>query len=232
MATDKTLGSLFGKAKKWVEQEVKNATKIGGDPREHDAEREASADLRREIERDAHDLAQQQAIEAALPQSVKDYRDRADAAREQRRADGDARARAERLARATDATVTLRGAISGTADGLAVDVTLIEPEGHLAVLVETIDPVQMDGGLVSGFCFLIPTYDGDGRYELTDHPEFDALQYELYLAEESEGWAFHPTHGPGVIVVTDGVADVRLTVGGVGVDTIALHASVPLGSLA
>jgi hypothetical protein len=35
-----------------------------------------------------------------------------------------------------------------------------------------------------------------------------------------------------VIVVTDGVADVRLTVGGVGVDTIELRANVPLGSLA
>jgi hypothetical protein len=83
---------------------------------------------------------------------------------------------------------------------------------------------------VNGFTFMIPAFHGDGRYDLVDSPDFDALQYELYLAEENEGWAFHPSYGPGVIIVDGAYADVRLTVGGCGSEVIQLSARVAIGS--
>ncbi len=87
----------------------------------------------------------------------------------------------------------------------------------------------MTKGKVSGFCFAIPSFHGDGTYVLDDQ-DVDSLAYELYLFDddESDGWGFHPSFGPGVIVVSDGSADVQLVLGGSGNDTIDLHATIVL----
>ena len=229
MGNAKKWGSLVGRAKEWAQQELKNATKVGGDPREHHGAEEVNEERRRNIERDAERMAQETALEALLPQSVKDYRDHAEAERARRRTESEEAARADRAARVTDSTLVLAGAIVGTATDLAVAVTVCEPDGALAVQVEAVDAVQMQGGSVSGFGFTIPAFHGDGRYDLVDSADFDALQYELYVVEENEGWAFHPSYGPGVIIVADGYADVHLTVGGCGSELIELSARVALG---
>lgn len=228
MSNDRTLGSLFGKAKEWARQELKNTTRIGDGSQSGRRAEEANDRLEREIHDDGERMAQDAALEALLPQSVKDYRDHVEADRVRRHDEGEAEARARRQARAGDSAVTLTGAVTGTAGGLAVEVVTGDADDHeLVVNVEAVDPVQMVGGTMTGFCFLIPGFHGDGTYPLLD-PELDSLQYQLYLVEDDEGWGFHPTHGPGVIVVSDGVADVRLVLGGVGTETIDLTARVVL----
>ena len=74
MAEDETLGSLFGKAKRWARQEIKNATKIGGDPRRPEGRRGAERTPRpRDRERrEAHagrgdHLGAHSAVDQGLP---------------------------------------------------------------------------------------------------------------------------------------------------------------------
>src|SRR5687768_15473910 len=84
MAKD-SFTSLFGKAKKWAEQELKNATSLSSDARKTRAAEEANQELGRQVERDA----QLQVVEALLPQSVKDHRDQAQADRARRAGEAD-----------------------------------------------------------------------------------------------------------------------------------------------
>ncbi len=229
MAKDNTLGSLFGKAKKWAEQEVKNATRVGGTPQEQkDAERQNEY-LKRDIESDAKQMRDDAIIDAITPQSIKDYQAYTAAQKAELDTTSAAEARAKRVARASASRVELSGYVTMAAEGLAVESWRLEESTDLAVDVECIDAVAVQGGTVTGFCFTIPSYEGDGTYTLVDHPQFDSLRYELYFrGEQEEGWGFHPSFGPGVIVVRDGVADVQLVLGSVGTETIQLHGTIVL----
>ena len=228
MAKDDALGSLFGKAKKWAKQEMKNATRLTGDPLENRRKAEENERLADEIERDAKLARDRAIVDAVTPQGIKDFQASQAANRTAQAAERAERERNERLSRVTTSAVSLSGAVTGVAEGLAVESYASEDTGSLHVTVECVDPVPMQGGTFVGFLFTIPGYTGDGSYPLVDHDEFDALQYELYLVEENEGWAFHPSYGPGTIVVTDGSADVQLTIGGAGSELIRLHARVEL----
>ena len=228
MAEDETLGSLFGKAKRWARQEIKNATKIGGDPRDQKVAEEQNEQLGREIESDAKLMRDEAIISALTPQSIKDYQAMTAANKAEQDAKSQAEARAGRVARASASRVELSGYVSGAVEDLAVEAWRTD-DGALAVSVECIDPAPMTKGKVSGFCFAIPSFHGDGTYVLDDE-DVDSLAYELYLFDddESDGWGFHPSFGPGVIVVSDGSADVQLVLGGSGNDTIDLHATIVL----
>jgi hypothetical protein len=231
MASDRSFGSLFGKAKQWATQELKNATSVTGEPAAHRRADEANDQLARHVEDEAEQLVSETLIEAMLPTSIKEYRDHAEADRERRRTESEERARTDRSKRAGASAVVLTGALTGSAEGLAVEAWLTEPASDLAVAVEAVDPVHMQGGTFVGFNFSVPGYHGDDRYELVDSPEFDGLQYEFYVAEENDGWCFHPTYGPGSIIIADGVADVRLTIGNAGGETVALSATIVLGAI-
>jgi hypothetical protein len=228
MAKDNTLGSLFGKAKKWAEQEVKNATRIGATPQDQkDAERQNEY-LKRDIESDAKQMRDAAIIHAITPQSVKDYQAYTAAQKLELDTKHAAEARAKRVARASASRVELSDYVTMTAEGLAVESWFAE-DGGLATSVECIDPILVRQGTITGFCFTIPSYHGDDTYTLVDDPEFNSLAYELYLrGDDEDGWAYHPSYGPGVIVVRDGVADVQLVLGSVGTETIKLHGTIVL----
>ncbi len=87
----------------------------------------------------------------------------------------------------------------------------------------------MENGTIRGFCFSIPGYHGDATYTLVDSNDFNSLAYELYFQNPEEGgWGYHPSFGPGVIVVSEGVADVQLVLGYEGTETIQLHGTIVL----
>jgi hypothetical protein len=231
MAKEESIGSLFGKAKKWAKQELKSATRIGGDPVQQCHEDEQNKWLGREIRDDAEQMRDDAIIDAITPQSLKDYQAMTAANKAQRDAETQAAARAKRLSLAGDSRVELSGYVTGVAEGLAVSVFLSEDGATLFGSVECVDPVPMDGGTLAGFQFAIPGYVGDGTYTLVDRPDFDGLQYELFLTDEDDsGWGYLPSFGPGVIVVQDSVADVRLVLGSIGTETIDLHATIQLSS--
>jgi hypothetical protein len=227
MTKNESLGSLFGKAKKWAQQELANATKLGGDPQSNRNAEEQNDQLARQIESDAKLMRDAAIVDAVTPQGLKDYQATQAANRAARDADSAEEHRAERLARSGESSVELSGYVTGSAAALAVEPYASEETGSLHVTVEAVDPVPMQGGTFVGFLFTIPGYDGDGTYSLVDD-DIDGSQYELFLAEENEGWGFHPTHGPGTIVVTDGIADVQLTIGSSGSDLIQLRGRILL----
>ncbi len=228
MSKDDSLGSLFGKAKKWAQQELKNAVSPTGDPVRNRQAEEANEQLGRQIEQDAEQMRDDAITSAFTPQALKDYQAVNAANRAEKEANDAADARVDRAGRAGISSVELSGFLTGCAAGLAVGITEAEESCDLYVSVECVDPAPMIGGTVRGFCFMIPDFHGDDVYPLPDRDDFDSLQYELYLVEESEGWAFHPSYGPGTITVAQGVADVRLVLGGAGSETIQLRGSIVL----
>jgi len=229
MTQKDTLGSLFGKARKWAKEELKNATRIGGDPIEHRRAREANEARAEELHRDAEEAAGAAVVEALLPQGVKDWRDQMEIDRAKAQTEREQRAHADRERRAGRASVQMTGYFTASLDGLAVRTTEDSESRTLFVEVETVDPVRLDAGTFVGFTFELPGYHGDGTYELVDE-DLDWLQYGLHQAEDNEGWNFHPSYGPGRVVVTDGVADVALVYGNAGSETIRLRAQVQLRS--
>jgi hypothetical protein len=227
VAKDDSLGSLFKKAKKWATEEVKNATKIGADPRDQkDAEQQNERRLR-EIESDAKLMRDAAIADALTPQSIKDLVAMQAANRAAQSAATDAAARADRVARAGESRVELSGYMEGTADGLAVEAWNSGDGSSLAVAVECVDPVPMKNATVKGFGFVIPAFHGDGTYTLDDE-NLDSSGYMLDIVEDNEGWGFHPSFGPGEIVVSDGTADVHLAIGSSGNETVDLRATVVL----
>ncbi len=188
MAEDETLSSLFGKAKRWARQEIKNATRIGGDPRDQKMAEEQNEHLGREIESDAKLMRDQAIISAhhsAVDQGLPSH-DRRQQGRARRQEPGRSESRPCR--RASVSRVELSGYVTGAAEGLAVEAWRTD-DGALAVSVECIDPAPMTKGKVSGFCFAIPSFHGDGTYVLDDE-DLESLAYELYLFDDdqSDGW--------------------------------------------
>ena len=206
MAEDETLSSLFGKAKRWAQQEIKNATSIGSDPRDQKTAEEQNERLGREIESDAKLMRDQAIISAITPQSIKDYQ----AMTAANKAEQDRRARPKREPAVSPTRGEPSGAsgyVTGAAEGLAVEAWRTD-DGALAVSVECIDPAPMTKGKVSDSA-RVPSFQGDGTYVLDDE-DLESLADELYLDEgdQTDGWGFRRSFGPGVIVVSDGSADV------------------------
>lgn len=228
MTKNESLSSLFGKAKRWAQQELKNASTVTGEPRDQRNAEERNERLAQQVEDDSERMRNEAIISALTPQSVKDYHAYSAANKAEREVNDAAEARAARHSRSGASRVELSGCFSGVAEGLAVETTAAEEGNDLYVNVECVDAVPMNGCTLRGFCFLIPGFHGDGSYPLFDHDQFDATQYELYVEDEFDGWAFHPSYGPGVIVVTGGIADVDLVLGSSGSETAHLHATVVL----
>jgi hypothetical protein len=227
MAKEDSLGSLFGKAKKWAKQELKNMSNVTADPREaRQAEREQDR-LAREIENDAERMRDEAIFDAVVTQGMKDYQADKIARQDAERAERAARDRADREARAGASSVELTGHVTGDAALLAVSTTSYDGSDSIHVHVEAIDPVPMKGGTFVGFTFAIPGH-GDGTYELVVSDDFDGSWYELYDADAAKGWYFDPSYGPGTIVVADGVADVLLTFGNSSSELIQLRGRVTL----
>ncbi len=142
-----------------------------------------------------------------------------------------ARDRADRATRAGTSTVTMSGFLNGTADQLAVSCGHNEYSGGLGVTVELVDPTYFGGpGALRGFNFEIPGGGRDGTYQLVDDGNFEALDYSIDIDGDQEGWCFHPTFGPGTIVVSDGMADVSLVFGASGSERIFMHGRIQLGA--
>ena len=221
-------GSLFGKAKKWAKEELKNATRVGGDPMVHNRAKEANEDRADELHRDVEQAATDTVIEAMLPKGVKDWRDKVDSDRVRAEQERVVAARADREQRAGGANVQMGGWLHGSLEGLAVRTTEDLEARTLYVEVETVDPVRLTNATFLGFTFELPGFHGDGTYEFVDDIDFDALQYSLWIEEDDEGWCFHPSYGPGRVVVTDGVADVAMVFGSAGSERVQLHAQVQL----
>jgi hypothetical protein len=207
-----------------VKEDLSASVRTGGTSKD---EREAHEDERRSIEQDAKQARDEAVIDALTPQGVKDFQARQEVDREEQAARYAAEQHADRAARAGQSSATFSGYLTGTVEGLAVDVTADAEDPVTYVEVELVEPTKLGAGTLTGFRFAIPGR-GDGTYELVDDT-IDALQYELYLVEEGEGWAFHPSYGPGSITVEGDVATVTLTVGSVGSDElIHLRATVHL----
>jgi len=227
MAQKDTFGSLFGKAKKWAQEELKNATRVGGDPIEHRRAREANEARADELQLEAERAAGTAVVETLLP-GVKDWQDTMDRNRAQAEQERAVAARADREQRAGRASVRLSGWLQGEIRGLAVRTTADDEARTLFVEVEAVDPVPAGGASFLGFTFQLPDFHGDGTYQFVDDIDFDGMQYALWVDRDDEGWFYHPSYGPGSVVVVDGVADVRLTFASAGSERVQLHAGVRL----
>jgi hypothetical protein len=113
MAEDKpNLRSLFGSAKKWAQEELKNAKRVTGTPQEHHSVEEANEGRLRDLEREVEQVVATAAVESMFP-DVKRLADRAAQKHDAANADRDQRARAVRESNSGRASVTVSGAIFG-----------------------------------------------------------------------------------------------------------------------
>jgi hypothetical protein len=212
-----TFGSLFGKAKKWVENELVTS----GDPMKDHGRSEANegleADMRLEAQR-ARDRALADVIVPGRGKQAHTEQEGREAARRETRA-----------ASVGSSRLTLRGIVEGAIDtGLAVRTE--RTNGTLLVTVEPLDPVPLRGGSFAGLAFAVPGYAGPGTYDLGRVEHDDPLVFELRLdGVDSEGFFWSPSYGPGVVTMpNDDVADIHFVYEDPGSNRVEVEGAIIL----
>jgi hypothetical protein len=199
---------LAGTAKKWVDSKVTETTTA--DRRTRDRA-EANQSL---IERDLEEQAGGAVLTTLFPglgravERQEEKRLRADLARH-------GRDRARRAASVVPgSSIDLSGAVNGRVEDLAVDITPGDGERTLLVLMETVDPVSLDGGELSAAGFAIADFNGDGTYPLVEYIEsLDPGAHHVVLGGgdgESDWFYWAEEYGPAGAVVGDGEITVTM----------------------
>lgn len=208
------LGSLFGKAKKWLENEVKRS-----------GDREEQEGIEQDMRQEAEQMRDDAIVEAILP-GLQERKTAAAAAKE-------AADREDRVSRVVEGSrLTLQGTVEGTVEsGLAVKVD--REDGWLVVNVDTVDPVPLQGGTFTGLGFAVPLYTGPGRYDLANAESVEGMDFTLFmlgLAEDNEGYLWHPTYGAGVVTVREGetAAEIQFVYKTAGAERIEVTGTVAL----
>jgi hypothetical protein len=135
----------------------------------------------------------------------------------------------DRAQRAGSSTVTLTGAIEGTA-GAGLSVTKETGDGALSITVEAVDPIPLTGGNLTGLTFSIPKYAGAGRYDLGTM-DVSGYFYELSFENVDEGFFWAAEYGPGIVTVAagEGSADIQFVYQDPGDRRIELKGTLDLG---
>jgi hypothetical protein len=186
------IGSLFGKAAKWLENATKQSEGKGDatTAEEQDALQEGMKDDLQQlkddgtIDRIAAEVEEKKAADAAAAEAA------SHADRESRAAGGGTH-------------LVLAGEVSATLDsGLAVDVD--REDGALWVNIEPVDPIEVQGGTFTGIGFGVPQYHGPGSYDIATVPEneVDYTLFTIAMGDQSEGYLWHPSYGPGTVTVS------------------------------
>jgi hypothetical protein len=187
MAAKDRWGSMFSKAKDWVEKKVEETTT--SDKRKSERlNSEADA-----LERQMRDEAQTNALRQAIPGLDRAMEHQEERARAET-AEREAKQRAAREASFSEASwVQLTGEVSGRVEGLSVRRDVWEDSELIAL--EPVDPVPLVGGSFGVVTFVIPRGFAVGRHDLAE-TYTDSEGFELYVrTDEPYYWA--PEFGPG-----------------------------------
>lgn len=142
--------------------------------------------------------------------------------------DRDAGERAARSAGAGDSRVTLHGAVNGAIES-GLSATSERQDDMLAITVEPVDPVPLEGGTFAGFTFALPAGAGSGKHDLGT-TDVSSMSYELWLQESQEGYFWAPEYGPGIVTISGDARtmDVQFVYQDPGSHRIELHGTVRL----
>jgi hypothetical protein len=214
------IGSLFGKAAKWLE----NATKQG-EGKGDQATAEEQDDLQQGMKDDLQKLKDDGTIDAIAAEVGQ--KKAADAAAAEATGHADREERASR----GGTRLVLTGEVSGTLEGnLAVDVD--REDGAIWVNIEPVDPIDLQGGTFTGLGFGVPRYTGPGSYDIASVPE-EEMDYTLFtiaMGDQSEGYLWHPSYGPGTVTVSadEAAADIHFLYQSPGGGTVDVTGTVSL----
>lgn len=219
--------SVAGTAKKWIDNKVTETTTADRRTREQAAGNE------HRIERDLEAQAGGAVLTTLFPGLGRAI-ERQEANRERAEAEGRDRARAEREAAVLPgSSVEVRGAVTGRVTDLAVTLTADDEERTLLVLLETVDPIALDGAALSAAGFALTDFHGDGDYPLV--PYIESLDPGVHHVVFNEGdgdtdWFYWTEeYGPATATVGGGMIDVTMPCHNAASQQLTLTIRVPLG---
>lgn len=219
--------SVADTAKKWVDNKITETTTADRRTRERAEGNES------QIERDLEAQAGGAVLTTLFP-GLGRAMERQEANRERAEAEGRDRARTLREAAVLPgSSVEVGGAVTGRATDLAVTLTPDDEQRTLLVLLETVDPVALDGAALSAAGFALTDFHGDGSYPLV--PYIESLDPGVHHVVFNDGdgdtdWYYWTdAYGPATATVGNGAIDVTMPCQNAASQHLTVTIHVPFG---
>lgn len=207
--------SLMSLAKRWL----KTQTRFHGDPHRAVHDRREADELESRMEEKVEQDVGRAVLNTVMPASWKQKLSEIERQSEERKAEAVRQRRAEHEARPR---AELHARFAGDVLGAIQEptpVVVYRPEATgdaLTVELEPLDPIPVGGRYFLGLQFAVPAYAGPGAYDLSamaaqnGAEEWDPLWFQLWLDTLDEPFYWVSEYGPATVTVEPGERTIRV----------------------